>query len=99
MLSLVALNVLSSPVVTVFKQESFSLYPYIAVLILAGGAIFYTVMKKSYALSLSVLFFYFIFMGFFYNALYMPVMDKYFKSPRLITDQLGSLKDNRDIYT
>lgn len=99
MLSLVALNVLSSPVVTVFKQKIFSLYPYIAVLILAGGAIFYTVMKKSYALTLSVLFFYFIFMGFFYNAFYMPVMDKYFKSPRLITDQLGGLKDGRDIYT
>jgi 4-amino-4-deoxy-L-arabinose transferase-like glycosyltransferase len=98
-LSLVALRVVPSPVVAAFRQESVTLYGYIAVLVLAGGALFYSVTKKSTFPALAGLFFYFIFVGFFYNALYMPVMDRNFKSPRLITDQLGSLKEGREIYT
>ncbi|MCX5812730.1 MAG: glycosyltransferase family 39 protein [Proteobacteria bacterium] len=93
------LNLLNSPVVNVFKQESVTLYFYITVLILTGGAFFYAVKKKSHTLTLSVLFFYFVFTGYFYHNLYMPVMDKNFKSPRLITDRIGNLKEGKDIHT
>ena len=97
--SIAALNLLHSPVVGVFKKEAPVLYIYIAVLAIAGGVFFYAAKKKSGTMALSVLFFYFIFIGFFYNAFYMPLMDKNFKSPRLITDQAAGLKEGRDIYT
>jgi 4-amino-4-deoxy-L-arabinose transferase-like glycosyltransferase len=97
--ALVALRVVASPVVAVFNQEAASLYLYIAVLVLAGATLFYSIVRKSAVPALSVLFFYFVFVGFFYNAFYMPVMDRNFKSPRLIADQLANLKEGRDIYT
>jgi 4-amino-4-deoxy-L-arabinose transferase-like glycosyltransferase len=93
------LNLLNSPVISVFKQESITLYVYIAILILTGGTFFYAVKKKSHILTLSALFFYFIFTGFFYHNFYMPVMDRNFKSPRMITDQIGNLKEGKNIYT
>ncbi len=99
LVSVVALNIVQSPVVAVFKAGSASLYVYISVLIIVGCLFFYATMKRSSMPALSALFFYFIFVGFFYNAFYMPVMDKHFKSPRLITDQVGDLKKGRDVYT
>jgi 4-amino-4-deoxy-L-arabinose transferase-like glycosyltransferase len=93
------LNLLNSPVINVFKQESLTLYIYITVLILTGIALFYSTAKKSHTLNLSALFFYFVFAGFFYHTAYMPIMDKNFKSPRLITDRIGDLKKGRDVYT
>ena len=98
-LSLVALRVVPSPVVAAFRQESVTLYGYVSVLILAGGIMLYSFTRRSSTLALAGLFFYFVFVGFFYNAFYMPVMDRNFKSPRLITDQLTSLKEGREIYT
>ncbi len=93
------LNMLDSPVVKVYLQESTILYIYITILILTGGILFYSVCKKSYSMTLSALFFYFVLTGFFYQATYMPVMDKNFKSPKLITDSIGNLKDGKDVYT
>jgi 4-amino-4-deoxy-L-arabinose transferase-like glycosyltransferase len=97
--SVFMLNLLDVPVINFFKQESPVLYFYITALILTGGAFFFAVAKKSYKITLSALFIYFVITGFFYHSLYMPVMDKNFKSPRLITDRIGSLKEGRDVYT
>jgi 4-amino-4-deoxy-L-arabinose transferase-like glycosyltransferase len=99
MAAVFVLNFLNSSVINVFKQESAALYVYITVLILTGGAFFYAVKKKSHILTLSALFFYFLFAGFFYHNAYMPIMDKNFKSPKLITDRIGSLKEGKDVYT
>jgi 4-amino-4-deoxy-L-arabinose transferase-like glycosyltransferase len=93
------LNFFNLPVINVFKQEAVTLYVYITILILTGCAFFYAVIKKSHILTLSVLFFYFVFAGFFYHTVYMPVMDKNFKSPKLITDRIGNLKEGREVYT
>ncbi len=97
--SLVVLRTISSPVVAAFREGSALLYGYIAVLILVGAIMLFYVVKRSVTGALAGLFFYFIFVGFFYNAFYMPVMDRNFKSPRLITDQVAGLKQGREIYT
>ncbi|MCX5805152.1 MAG: glycosyltransferase family 39 protein [Proteobacteria bacterium] len=93
------LNTMSLPVINFFKQESPVIYFYITVLILTGGIFLFSAAKKSYKITLSALFFYFVVTAFFYSNLYMPVMDKNFKSPRMITEKIGSLKEGKDVYT
>jgi len=97
--SIVVLNTAHSIVIDAFKEGPFSLYVYIAVLFIAGGILFYSLLKKSPAWSLSMIFLYLICTGYFYNACYMPIMDKTLKSPRLITDHLGDMKKDKEIFT
>jgi len=93
------LNTVSSPVIKYFREISIAVYTISGVLFAASAAFFYTVFKKKHAWALSILFFYLISIGYFYNAYYMPIMDRGFKSPRLITDQLGDLHKSRQVYT
>jgi 4-amino-4-deoxy-L-arabinose transferase-like glycosyltransferase len=96
---LVALHLLSDPVITVFRQASVSLYAYLAVLFLAGCLFFLMLARKSEKRALFALFFYLTCFGWFYHACYMPIMDRGFKSPKLITDHLKDLGKGREIYT
>ena len=97
--SIVVLNTAHSIAIDAFKEAPFSLYVYITVLFIAGGILFYSLLRKLPAWSLSMVFLYLICIGYFYNACYMPIMDKTLKSPRLITDHLGDMKKDKEIFT
>jgi len=99
LVSIIVLNSASSMVIDAFKAGPSFLYIYIIGLFIAGCILFYALLKKSPAWSISMMFLYLICIGYFYNACYMPVMDKTLKSPRLITDHLGDMKRNKEIFT
>jgi len=88
-----------SMVINAFRSGHYSLYIYIILLFVCGVMLFYALLKKSKGLSIVTLFSYLIVMCYFYGSYYMPTMDRTFKSPRLITDHLVGLKDNREIFT
>jgi 4-amino-4-deoxy-L-arabinose transferase-like glycosyltransferase len=95
----VALRLFPNPMVAAFREGPATLYVYITVLFAAGGVVFYYALRKSQKGSIVALCFYFVVMGFFYGAYYMPVMDKAFKSPRRITDELKGISKQTEIYT
>jgi hypothetical protein len=97
--ALVVLYKGDSMVINAFRSGHISLYIYIAVLFVTGSAFFYWLLKRSQRLSIFLLFFYLVVMGFFYGAYYMPVMDKTLKSPKLITDHLSDKERSMEIYT
>ncbi|MCX5817106.1 MAG: glycosyltransferase family 39 protein [Proteobacteria bacterium] len=97
--ALVVLYKGNSMVINAFKTGPNSLYIYIAVLFLAGGILFYALLKRSQGLSVFMLFFYLVAMSYFYGAYYMPAMDRTLKSPRLITDHLVDMKKDKEIFT
>ena len=97
--ALVVLYKGNSMVINAFKTGPNSLYIYIAVLFFAGGVLFYALLKRTKGLSVFMLFFYLVAMSYFYGAYYMPAMDRTFKSPRLITDHLGDMKKDKEIFT
>ena len=97
--ALVVLYKGNSMVINAFKTGPYSLYMYIAVLFFAGGILFYALLKRSQSLSVFMLFFYMVAMSCFYGAYYMPAMDRTLKSPKLITDHLGDMKKDKEIFT
>ncbi len=89
----------SDPTVRVFREGPTSTYVYIVALFLMGAAFFYLLRKRSGNGALACLFIYLTLGGIFYGSAYMPIMDRQYKSPRLITDHLTELKKNKDVYT
>jgi 4-amino-4-deoxy-L-arabinose transferase-like glycosyltransferase len=89
----------SDPTVAVFRQGPMSTYFFIGAVFLAGLSFFYLLARKSEKGALAAFFVYLTIGGFFYGAGYMPIMDKQYKSPRLITDHLTNFKKKADVYT
>jgi hypothetical protein len=56
-------------------------------------------MKRSDKMALSFFVFYLVVAGYFYNAWYMPLVDRTSKSLRLITDELEQYKKTKEFYT
>jgi 4-amino-4-deoxy-L-arabinose transferase-like glycosyltransferase len=99
LVSIVVLYTLPYSAVNIFREGPSSLYIYVVILFITGGMFFYVIMRKATKLALSLFIFYLAFAGYFYNAYYMPLMDRTFKSPRLITDELRGFKKDMEIYT
>jgi 4-amino-4-deoxy-L-arabinose transferase-like glycosyltransferase len=97
--SVVVVHSLSSPVVRAFREESLSVYLCVTLLFLAGAAFLYFLARKGPRGALACLVVYFSAMSLFYHTLYMPVMDRGFKSPRLITDYLVGFPKTTHVYT
>ena len=75
-----------------------SIYAYIAVIFTTGAMLLYALVRKYEKKALFLLFTYLVLVGFFYNSCYLPVIDKAFKSHRLITDNLKDLINGRDVF-
>lgn len=97
--ALVLLNRGDAMIVNAFRQGLYPLNVFIAVLFASASLLFYAFLKRRNGLSIFMLFFYLITMSYFYGAHYMPIMDRTFKSPRLITDHLIDIKKDREIFT
>ncbi|MBA4417415.1 MAG: hypothetical protein C0392_05850 [Syntrophus sp. (in: bacteria)] len=89
----------SNTTIKAFREGPSSLYFYIGILFIIGAIFFYMLVQKSGKGAILSLFLYLTIAGFFYNDYYMPLMDRQYKSPRLITDHLKDLKKNAAIYT
>lgn len=97
--AVIAINVLPKADVAVFKEGPWSLYVYLAILMLAGAGFFASLVKKRHDFAISCFLFFVVFSGFFYSAYYMPLIDRASKSLTLITDPLGEYKTTKKIYT
>jgi 4-amino-4-deoxy-L-arabinose transferase-like glycosyltransferase len=94
----VAVNILPLEKIAIFRQIPFRLYGLLAALF-AGGIYFLgMLMKRSPQKSLLAFCTYLTIAGIFYHVSYMPIMDKHFKSPRLILDGLPSMQTT-PVYT
>ncbi|NLW34624.1 MAG: glycosyltransferase family 39 protein [Syntrophorhabdus aromaticivorans] len=94
----VAATYLSGPVLDGLKQHSASLHLYLALFVLTGAALLLTMIKKIPAWSLWILISYLVFVGYFHNNFYMPLMDQALKSPRLITDKATAISKDTSVY-
>lgn len=74
------------------------IYVYIAVIFITGAMFLYALIRKSEKKALFFLFAYLVIVGFFHNSWYLPVIDKAFKSPRLITDNLKDFGKGKDVF-
>ena len=96
----VALLVLPpSDVIDVFKNGPRSLYVYLGCFFTTAILFFTMLMKRSDKMALSFFVFYLVVAGYFYNAWYMPLVDRTSKSLRLITDELEQYKKTKEFYT
>ncbi len=87
------------PTVQIFKDGPASTYVFMTGLFLAGISFFYLLVKRSGHGALACFLVYLTVGGVFYGTTYMPLMDRHYKSPRMITDHLTELKKNRAVYT
>jgi len=97
--AVIAINILPKEDVAVFKEGPWSLYVYLAILLLAGTGFLASLFKKRHDFAISCFLFFVVFSGFFYSAYYMPLVDRTSKSLTLITDPLGEHKTTKKIYT
>jgi 4-amino-4-deoxy-L-arabinose transferase-like glycosyltransferase len=63
-----------------------------------GLVFLFTAAKKTPHGSLAALFAYLICVGFLYHTLYMPALDRYQKSARLITDEVKKIDGGKKVY-
>lgn len=82
-----------------FGRDQTFLVLVVGALALTGFAFFFTILKKMPEKNFLLLFVYLIFAGFLYHSFYMPVMDRSYKSVRLITDELKDMEKTSQIYT
>ena len=97
--SVIALNTISNQTLEAFRNGPHMLYFYLGLLFVVGVTFFIQLLRKSEKGALISFFIYLTIGGFLYNALYMPILDKEFKSPRRITDKLKGLAESRDVWT
>ncbi len=95
--AIVTLLLLQNEVIAEFRTN-LSIYIYMTVLFMTGALFLAAVKKQSGNRALTFLFVYLVLVGFFHNSYYLPVMDKAFKSPRLITDNLKDYIKGRDVF-
>jgi hypothetical protein len=88
-----------SDVIDVFKNGPRSLYVYLGCFFTTAILFFTMLMKRSDKMALSFFVFYLVAAGYFYNAWYMPLVDRTSKSLRLITDELEQYKKTKEFYT
>jgi 4-amino-4-deoxy-L-arabinose transferase-like glycosyltransferase len=96
--ALMALHSVSGPTMTHFRLGLSSLYVYMAASLVLGCMFLFSTFKGSSRSSLTLLMAYFVLIGYFYNARYMPITDKAEKSPRLIADKVKGLAKDTDFY-
>ncbi len=97
--AVVALFTVSNQTVAAFRDGPRALYVYVAIMVMAGGSFFFMLFRKSERNALISLIVYLTTAGVFYGAYYMPLMDRTFKSPRLLTDPLKGRLATADVYT
>ena len=97
--AVIALHTVSNETIEAFRNGPRTLYLYLALLFLAGAVFLVQLVRKSGKGALISFFVYLTIGGLLYNALYMPVLDREFKSPRRITDKLKGLAESRDVWT
>ncbi|MCX8023356.1 MAG: glycosyltransferase family 39 protein [Syntrophorhabdaceae bacterium] len=96
--AIIVLYLVQSDVVLVFKKNITPLSIYMAFFFILSLFLLYLVWKERPKAFLVLFFFYLISLGYFHNNFYLPLMDKNFKSPRLISDELKGLKEKREVY-
>jgi 4-amino-4-deoxy-L-arabinose transferase-like glycosyltransferase len=96
--SAVAVNVLPLEKVAIFREIPFRLYVSLSALFIGGIYFLGMLMKRSPQKSLLAFCAYLTIAGIFYHVSYMPIMDRNFKSPRLILNGLP-LTQTVPIYT
>lgn len=84
---LTSLLISSQPIFVAFRQDS-TTYGAAAALTSVGIVLLFLLTKKRAASSLVALFVYFVVAGAFYHLLYLQVLDRTTKSPRLITESI-----------
>ena len=84
---LTSLLISSQPILVAFRQDS-TTYGAAAALTSVGIVLLFLLTKKRAASSLVALFVYFVVAGAFYHLLYLQVLDRTTKSPRLITESI-----------
>jgi hypothetical protein len=93
----VALASLENDVVAVLKTSRF-VYAFIAILAIAGSLLLYAIMRRTQKWALTLLFLYLTIVGISYTSYYLPMTDKFYKSPRLITDNLKTIAASKDVF-
>ncbi|HVN96009.1 MAG TPA: glycosyltransferase family 39 protein, partial [Syntrophorhabdaceae bacterium] len=88
-----------SDVIDVVRSGPKSLYAYLGLLSATGALFFAMLVKRSGRLALGMFIVYLVVAGYFYNAWYMPLVDKSTKSLKLITDELAPYKNTKEFYT
>ncbi|HEY3278455.1 MAG TPA: glycosyltransferase family 39 protein [Syntrophorhabdaceae bacterium] len=94
-----AFFIVPNETIGVFKNGPSIIYLYIGLLAAAGAMFLGSLIKKADKPALYSFFTYLAVAGLFYGALYMPVMDAAYKSPRLLTDKLKTRIQEADVYT
>ena len=89
----------SSEVIDIFKNGPRSLYVYFGFLFAVAVLFFTMLIGRSQKMALTFFIVYLVIAGYFYNAWYMPLVDKSLKSLRLITDELTPYKKTKEFYT
>lgn len=93
------LLITSNPVAEVFKATLIPIYLFSGLLFVFAIIFFYLLTRKEQQKAFFMLSLYLILIGYFYHTYYLPVMDKNYRSPRLITDELVELQEGREICT
>lgn len=95
--AIAALFAVQNEIIAEFRTNQL-VYVYLVVIFIAGAIFLYTLMRKFEKTPLLFLFVYLVLVGFFYNSCYLPVIDKAFKSPRLITDSMKGFINDKDVF-
>jgi len=93
----VALASLQNNVVAILKTSHF-VYVFIIILAIAGSLFLYAIMRRAQKWGLTLLFVYLVIVGISYTSYYLPMTDRFYKSPRLITDNLKILAGSKDVF-
>ncbi len=91
-----ALVFLQDETIAEFRTDPL-VYVYIAAIFVIGAMFLYALVGKSEKQALFFFFAYLVLVGFFHNSCYLPTVDKAFKSPRLITDNLKGLINGKEV--
>jgi 4-amino-4-deoxy-L-arabinose transferase-like glycosyltransferase len=89
----------SSDIIDVFRSGPRSFYVYLGFLLVAAVVFFVMLVRRSGKIALVSFIMYLVIAGYFYNAWYMPLVDRSSKSPRLITDHLEPYKKTKEFCT
>jgi len=81
------------------KKQLSAFYIFILLLFFLGAIFCFFIFKRKDKGALAVCFLYFTVMGVFYNILYIPLMDRSLKSPKLITDKIKGMEKYTEVYS
>jgi len=98
-ISIFTFDFIPSVIMAELKKSLFLFYGFVSIIFVIGLIQLYLLYRKKEKGVLITFIIYLSSLGLFYNVLYMPVMDRALKSPRLITDNLKAIEKGKDIYT